>query len=148
MRWTILDLADSFYLKDNRLSPLPMDTAIPFGTVLSLPATGSEMNPTAVISYDHAKYFFSSPLVFPKFSVVDPTITFTLPQKQVANGVVDAFIHVTEQYLTFPVDGRVFPWLDLELTPSNKVCRRGEITNNSYLRSGSLCSKFIHHHEL
>jgi NADP-dependent alcohol dehydrogenase len=88
-------------------APLPVNATVPFGTVLTLPATGSEMNPTAVVSYDHAKYFFSSPLLFPKFSIVDPTITFTLPQKQVANGVVDAFIHVTEQYLTFPVDGRV-----------------------------------------
>lgn len=88
-------------------APLPVNEAISFGTVLTLPATGSEMNPTAVVSYDHAKYFFSSPLLFPKFSIVDPTITFTLPQKQVANGVVDAFVHVTEQYLTFPVDGRV-----------------------------------------
>jgi NADP-dependent alcohol dehydrogenase len=65
------------------------------------------MNAAAIISYNHGKWFFSSPLVFPRFSVVDPIITFTLPQKQVANGVVDAFIHVTEQYLTFPADGRV-----------------------------------------
>jgi len=88
-------------------APLPVDVTVPFGTVLTLPATGSEMNPTAVVTYDHAKFFFSSPLLFPKFSVVDPTITFTLPQKQVANGVVDAFVHVVEQYITFPADGRV-----------------------------------------
>jgi len=88
-------------------APTPARRAIPFGVVVTLPATGSEMNSTAVISYDHAKYFFSTELVFPKFSIVDPTITFTLPKKQVANGVIDAFVHVTEQYLTFPVDGRV-----------------------------------------
>lgn len=88
-------------------APLPIDKATAFGTVLTLPATGSEMNPTAVITYNHGKYFFSSPMLFPKFSVVDPTLTFTLPQKQVANGVIDAFVHVTEQYLTFPVEGRV-----------------------------------------
>ncbi|MBC3796055.1 iron-containing alcohol dehydrogenase [Acetobacterium tundrae] len=98
---------DSREILKGGYAPLPVEEVVPFGTVLTLPATGSEMNPTAVISYEHAKYFFSSPLLFPKFSVVDPTITFTLPQKQVANGVVDAFIHVTEQYLTFPVDGRV-----------------------------------------
>lgn len=87
--------------------PMPVKIAVPFGVVLTLPATGSEMNSAAVISYEHAKYFFSTELVFPKFSIVDPTITFTLPQKQVANGVVDAFVHVTEQYLTYPVDARV-----------------------------------------
>ena len=80
---------------------------IPFGTVLTLPATGSEMNNGAVISYEHAKFFFFSDFVFPKFSILDPTITFTLPKIQVANGIVDAFIHTTEQYLTFPVDARV-----------------------------------------
>lgn len=88
-------------------APLPVDSVVSFGTVLTLPASGSEMNCAAVISYDHAKYFFASPLLYPKFSLVDPTITFTLPQKQVANGVVDAFVHVTEQYITYPADGMV-----------------------------------------
>lgn len=82
-------------------------TAIPFGTVLTLPATGSEMNNGAVISYNHGKFAVMSPLVYPQFSVLDPTITFTLPKVQVANGVVDAFVHVTEQYLTYPVEGRL-----------------------------------------
>lgn len=86
---------------------MPVNKAVPFGVVLTLPATGSEMNSAAVISYDHAKYFFSTELVYPNFSIVDPTITFTLPKMQVANGVVDAFVHVTEQYLTYPVDARV-----------------------------------------
>lgn len=87
--------------------PLPVNAAVTYGTVVTLPATGSEMNCSAVISYNHAKYVIASPLVFPKFSIVDPTITFTLPKTQVANGVVDAFVHVTEQYLTYPVDGKV-----------------------------------------
>lgn len=81
--------------------------AVPFGTVITLPATGSEMNSAAVISYGYGKYVVSSELNFPKFSIVDPTITFTLPKIQVANGVVDAFVHVNEQYLTYPVDGRL-----------------------------------------
>lgn len=91
-------------------TPIPPEVTgpvIPFGTVLTIPATGSEMNNTAVISHNHAKYFFSSELAFPRFSLLDPAITFTLPQIQVANGVVDAFVHVTEQYLTYPVDARV-----------------------------------------
>lgn len=80
---------------------------IPFGTVLTLPATGSEMNNGAVISYEHAKFFFTSDLVYPQFSLLDPTVTFTLPKIQVGNGIVDAFIHTTEQYLTFPVDAKL-----------------------------------------
>ena len=90
--------------------PVPFEVAgkaVPFGTVLTIPATGSEMNFSAVISYEHAKHLVSSELIFPKFSILDPAITFTLPKKQVANGVVDAFVHTTEQYLTFPVDARV-----------------------------------------
>lgn len=83
--------------------------ALPFASVLTLPATGSEMNNGAVItrSATHTKLPFMSPHVFPQFSILDPTKTFTLPEKQVANGVVDAFVHVVEQYLTYPVDARV-----------------------------------------
>ncbi len=98
---------DSRTLLHCGFAPMPVTKAVPFGVVLTLPATGSEMNSTAVISYEHAKHFFSSELAFPAFSIVDPTITFTLPKKQVANGIVDAFVHVTEQYLTYPVDGKV-----------------------------------------
>lgn len=82
--------------------------ALPFGCVLTLPATGSEMNCSAVITTSaQAKLPFSNRLLYPKFSLLDPTATFTLPTKQVGNGVVDAFVHVTEQYLTFPVNAKV-----------------------------------------
>ena len=76
--------------------------ALPFGTVLTLPATGSEMNDGSVISRIgiQEKLSFGSPLVYPKFSVLDPTTTYTLPPRQVGNGVVDTFVHITEQYLT------------------------------------------------
>jgi len=84
-----------------------VEKVVPFGTVLTLPATGSEMNSGAVISYDHGKFVVSSEMTYPKFSILDPTITFTLPKIQVANGVIDAFVHVAEQYITFPVDARV-----------------------------------------
>ena len=80
---------------------------MPFGVVLTLPATGSEMNCGAVISYEHGKYPVMNPLTYPKFSLLDPTLTYTLPKIQVANGIVDAFVHTTEQYLTFPAEGRV-----------------------------------------
>lgn len=87
----------------------PVTTALPLGSVLTLPATGSEMNGGSVITRQstHDKLFFMSPLVFPRFSVLDPTKTYTLPPRQVANGVVDAFVHVVEQYLTYPVDAKV-----------------------------------------
>jgi len=81
--------------------------AVPFGSVLTLPATGSEMNSGAVISYEHGKFAVMCELAFPKFSILDPTYTFTLPKIQVANGIVDTFVHTTEQYITFPVDARV-----------------------------------------
>ena len=82
--------------------------ALPFGTVLTLPATGSEMNNGAVVTRKatHTKLAFMSRHVFPVFSVLDPTKTFTLPPKQIANGIVDAFVHTVEQYLTYPVQGR------------------------------------------
>jgi len=78
--------------------------ALPFGTVLTLPATGSEMNCGAVITQQatHTKLPFQNPLVFPLFSILDPTKTYTLQPRQLANGVVDAFVHIVEQYLTYP----------------------------------------------
>lgn len=79
-----------------------VSTALPMGTVMTLPATGSEMNSGGVISYNHGKHIISNPLLFPKFSILDPTLTFTLPVTQIANGIADTFIHVVEQYVTYP----------------------------------------------
>ncbi|MDZ7317094.1 MAG: iron-containing alcohol dehydrogenase [candidate division KSB1 bacterium] len=80
--------------------------ALPLGCVLTLPATGSESNPNAVISRAETgeKLAFADDHVFPKFSILDPETTFSLPPRQIANGVVDAFVHVMEQYLTFDVN--------------------------------------------
>lgn len=84
-------------------------SAIPLGTVLTLPATGSEMNMGAVITRRSSgdKVHFFSPFVMPRFAVLDPVLTYTLPERQVANGVVDAFVHTVEQYLTYPVNAKV-----------------------------------------
>lgn len=84
-------------------------SALPFGTVLTLPATGSEMNNGSVITRRDigAKLPFRSRHLFPQFSVLDPTKTYTLPTQQLANGVVDAFVHTVEQYLTYPVNAPV-----------------------------------------
>ncbi len=83
--------------------------AVPLATVLTLPATGSEMNNGAVISRrtTHEKFPFHSDLVFPRFSVLDPCVTFSLPKKMIAAGLADTFVHVMEQYMTYPVDARV-----------------------------------------
>lgn len=101
---------DSCDLLKYGFSHIPSDVlgkVVPFGTVLTLPATGSEMNCGAVISYEHGKYPVMCGLAYPTFSILDPTLTFTLPRIQVANGVIDTFVHTTEQYLTYPVDGRI-----------------------------------------
>ncbi|PTQ89126.1 iron-containing alcohol dehydrogenase [Agitococcus lubricus] len=83
--------------------------ALPLGVVLTLSATGSEMNSAAVITQKaiKTKSAFFSERVFPAFAVLDPTKTYTLSKHQIANGVVDAFVHITEQYLTYSVNGLV-----------------------------------------
>ena len=86
-----------------------IDSAIDLGAVLTIPATGSEMNSGGVINYSErqAKLPFGNPLAFPKFSILDPIKTLTLPERQVMNGVADAFVHVMEQYLTYPINAKV-----------------------------------------
>jgi NADP-dependent alcohol dehydrogenase len=88
---------------------IEVEKALPIGAVLTLPATGSEMNGNAVITKaaTQEKMSFGSPEVMPQFSILDPECVFTLPDRQVANGVVDAFVHVLEQYLTYPVNSPV-----------------------------------------
>ncbi|KAF2515106.1 iron-containing alcohol dehydrogenase [Flavobacterium salilacus subsp. salilacus] len=82
------------------------DNALPFGTVLTLPATGSEMNSGSVVTIDatQEKLPFGGPALFPQFSVCDPSVVASLPTRQVQNGVIDAYTHVLEQYLTYPHD--------------------------------------------
>lgn len=85
------------------LDPSRAVDAIPLGAILTLPATGSEMNNGAVVSRRELdlKLAFHNPKTYPKFSVLDPTACYSLPKKQVVNGIVDSFAHVLEQYLTF-----------------------------------------------
>lgn len=86
-----------------------ISAAMPFGAVLTLPATGSEMNSASVITRKstHEKFAFMSRKVYPQFAILDPSKTYSLPVRQVGNGVVDAFAHVMEQYLTYPVGAKV-----------------------------------------
>ncbi|MCL1045910.1 MULTISPECIES: iron-containing alcohol dehydrogenase [Shewanella] len=84
-----------------------VEQALPIGAVLTLPATGSESNGGSVITRDGNKLPFGSPLVRPLFAVLDPSVTLSLSDRQIGNGVVDAYIHIMEQYLTFDVNGKV-----------------------------------------
>ncbi|MFV8321735.1 iron-containing alcohol dehydrogenase [Flavobacterium sp. LB3P21] len=80
---------------------------IPFGTILTLPATGSEMNSGGVVTIQSTqeKLSFGGSALFPKFSICDPTVIESLPKRQLQNGIVDAYTHVLEQYLTYPHEG-------------------------------------------
>ncbi|HMT03369.1 MAG TPA: iron-containing alcohol dehydrogenase [Burkholderiales bacterium] len=93
-------MADTWQIlkgKQNKIS-----NVIKFGVVLTLPATGSEMNSGSVISRRETgeKLAFGHSLLYPQFAILDPEVTYSLPPRQLANGIVDPFIHVTEQYIT------------------------------------------------
>jgi len=87
----------------------PVQDSLPIGVILTLPATGTEMNRNSVISRKSTaeKLAFSSPWSLPRFSVLSPEAAGSLPKNQVANGIVDAFVHVIEQYLTYPVNAHI-----------------------------------------
>jgi NADP-dependent alcohol dehydrogenase len=81
--------------------------ALPIGCVLTLPATGSETNGGSVVTRDNNKLVFSNPLLKPLFAILDPSTTLSLSDRQISNGIVDAFVHTMEQYLTYPADAKV-----------------------------------------
>ena len=81
------------------------EKGLPFGTVLTLPATGSEMNSGSVITRKETqeKLGMGGPGLFPVFSILDPQVVQSIPKRQLANGITDAFTHVLEQYMTYPI---------------------------------------------
>ncbi len=85
------------------------DVGLPFGTVLTLPATGTEMNSFSVISRAETKekLGMSGLGLFPQFSILDPKVVHSIPKRQIANGIVDAFNHVMEQYITYPANANL-----------------------------------------
>jgi NADP-dependent alcohol dehydrogenase len=91
----------------NRILIKDLSQVIPFGTVLTLPATGSEMNSGSVVTIEatQEKLAFGGSALFPKFSICDPTVIASLPKRQIQNGIIDAYTHVMEQYLTYPHEG-------------------------------------------
>ncbi len=92
------DGSDPWEIMEHRT---PVKAALPIGTVVTLPGTGSEMNSFSVISRESSgqKLAFGSPHCYPKFSILDPETTFSIPMRQVENGIVDTFAHVMEQYM-------------------------------------------------
>ena len=86
-----------------------IQAATPMGCILTLPATGSETNTAAVVnrSEHKLKKAFANPKVQPKFAILDPEVTYSLPTRQLINGVIDPFVHVIEQYLTYPIGASV-----------------------------------------
>lgn len=90
-----------------RLLIKDLSKVVPFGTVLTIPATGSEMNSGSVVTIEatQEKLAFGGSALFPKFSICDPTVIVSLPKRQLQNGVVDAYTHVLEQYLTYQHEG-------------------------------------------
>lgn len=117
--------------------------SVPMGTVLTLPATGSEMNSGAVISRieTHEKYPFYSN--YPVFSILDPKVTFTLPDFQIACGIADTFVHVMEQYMTSPGQSRLMDrWAEsilaslVEIAPKIKENK----TNYDLMADFMLCA--------
>ena len=99
-------VGDAAEILRKRILFTDISQVIPFGTVLTLPATGSEMNSGAVVTINatQEKLTLGGSALFPKFSIVDPTVIASLPKRQLQNGVVDAFTHTMEQYLTYKHD--------------------------------------------
>ncbi len=90
-------------------SKIRVNEVVDLGVVLTTPATGSEMNPAAVISIknEKSKLVFVNQKCYPVFSIVDIDIFSSIPNEQIANGIVDAFVHVTEQYITYPANAKI-----------------------------------------
>lgn len=96
------DFWEAFYIgKEECLA------ATPIGTVLTLPATGSEMNSGSVVTKwdENLKTDYASDKLYPHFSILDPTYTYTLPRNQIIYGAVDTLAHIFEQYFSLPDDG-------------------------------------------
>lgn len=119
--------------------------AIPFASVMTLPATGSEMNTGAVISREetHQKAAFNGD--YPQFSILDPEATYSLPSKQIANGLADTYVHVIEQYMTTPGQSRVMDrWAEgilltvLEIAPKIKENQHDYDTMADFMLSATM----------
>ena len=125
------------------LKPSKIGKMVPFASVLTLPATGSEMNCGAVISNAEKQEKFAFYSSYPQFSILDPAVTFSLPDFQIACGIADTFIHVLEQYLTVPDESPLMDrWAEgimqtlIELSPKIKADK----TNYDAMAAFMLCA--------
>ncbi len=80
---------------------------LPMGMIVTIPSSSSEMNCGSSILYNSKKCYIKTPLIFPKFSILDPTLTYNLPSSLIASGIVDTFIHTVEKYLTIPINNKI-----------------------------------------
>ena len=118
---------------------------IPLATVLTLPATGSEMNSGAVISRSETKEKYAFYSNYPVFSVLDPQATYSLPAHQVACGLADTFVHVMEQYMTTTGQSRVMDrWAEallstvMEIAPKIKQNQKDYDLMADYMLSATM----------
>ena len=118
---------------------------IPFASVMTLPATGSEMNSGAVIPNGTTKEKYAFYGAFPVFSILDPETTYSLPEEQIANALADIYVHVIEQYLTVPGESRVMDrWSEgilqtvIEIAPKIRENRRDYDTMCDFMLSATL----------
>jgi len=127
------------------LTGKPVNGTVPFATVLTLPATGSEMNNGAVISRHETKEKFAFFAEFPLFSILDPEVTFSLPLYQIACGIADTFVHVMEQYMTSPGQSRIMDrWAEgilqtlVEIAPKIKENTRDYQLMSDFMLSATM----------
>ena len=121
------------------------DDTVPLGTVLTMAATGSEMNSGAVISRSETREKYAFQGSYPVFSVLDPQTTFSLPQRQIAAGLSDTFVHVMEQYLTTTGQSRLMDrWAEgilhtvVEVAPLIREERRDYDAMADYMLAATL----------
>ena len=121
------------------------EASLPFASVLTLPATGSEMNTGAVISRAETQEKYAFYNQYPEFSILDPETTFSLPPNQIAAGLADIYVHVIEQYLTTPNQSRVMDrWAEgllltvLEIAPKIRENQHDYDTMADFMLSATL----------
>lgn len=118
---------------------------IPFASVMTLPATGSEMNNGAVISSLETTEKFAFRGAYPEFSILDPEATYSLPAKQIANGLADIVVHCFEQYMTTPGQSRVLDrWAEgviatvMEIAPMIRENQTDYAVMSDYMYSATM----------
>lgn len=133
---------DAWDIVERHMAPVPQ---IPFASVMTLPATGSEMNSGAVISRAATKEKYAFYGAYPQFSILDPEATYSLPPEQVAAALADIFVHVMEQYLTMPGQSRVMDrWAEgllqtvIEIAPLVRANQHDYDTMADFMLSATL----------